>query len=141
MKRILGVVFGALLMMVTSHGAWAFGVKDVIAMHERGVADSLVVQKIVYSGVRFHLDAKDIDALKKAGVSDAVISKMLKTENRGHYAGSYWGSDWGPYYPYYGPYYGPYYPHYYYRPYYSRVYVGLRFGHYGGGRVGFRHWR
>jgi len=135
-KRILGVAFGGLLLtMATSHGAWAFGVKDVIAMHEDGVADSLIVQKIEYSGTRFHLDSKEIGALKSAGIPDALISEMLKTEGRDYddrYATPYWG-----YYPY-GPYYAPY---YYYRPYYPRVSVALRFGYHGGYRGGFRHYR
>ena len=133
MKRSLGAVIGALLMTVaTAHGAWAFGVKDVVAMHREGIADSLIVQKIAYSGTRFHLDAKDIHELKGAGISDAVISKMLKTEAGGSYH-AYAGPYWGPYYPYYAPY-------YYYGPYYPRVSVGLRFGYYGGHR-GYRRWR
>jgi len=135
-KRILGAAVGGLLLtMVAAHGAWAFGVKDIVAMHADGVADSLIIQKIVYSGISFHLDAKDFGALKRAGVSDAVISKMLKTEAR-EYAGSYASPYWGPYYPHYGPYYAPYYD----GPYYPRVSVGLRFGYYGSHRGGFRHW-
>ncbi len=149
MKRILGVAIGGLLLtMVTTQGAWAFGVKDVVAMHNDGVDDSLIIQKIVYSGTSFHLDSKEIGALKSAGVSDAVISKMLKTEAR-EYASPYVARYGGPYYPYYGPYYAPYY--YYHGPYYyyPRVSVGLRFGYHGGYhggyhrgyQGGFRRWR
>lgn len=134
MKRFVRAVFGGLLLTIaTSHGAWAFGVKDVVAMHKSGVADSLILQKIRYSGTRFHLDAKDIGLLKSADVPDAVISAMLKTEGRG-YTGPYWR----PYHAYYGPYYAPY---DYYDPFYPRVSVGLRFGYYGGYRGGFRHAR
>ena len=146
MKRILGAAIGGLLLtMVTAQGAWAFGVKDVVAMHNDGVDDSLIIQKIVYSGTSFHLDSKDIGALKSAGVSDAVISKMLKTEAR-DYATPYVAPYGRPYYPYYGLYYAPYY-YYYHHPYYyyPRVSVGLRFGYHGGYhrgyRGGFRRWR
>jgi len=136
-RRILAVLIGGLLLAVVSvPGAWAFGVKDVVAMHKDGVDDSLIVQKIAYSGTRFHLNPKDIGVLRSAGVSDFVISKMLKTEGRG-YTGPYAYSYWGPYhYPHYGSFYVP-----YYGSYYPRFSVGLRYGYYGGYRGGFRHWR
>jgi hypothetical protein len=123
-------------MVVAAHGAWAFGVKDVVAMRRDGVDDSLIVQKIVYSGTIFHLSARDIGTLRSAGVSDEVISRMLKTEARqyGSYAHPYWG-------PYYYPHYRSYYMPYFYGPYYPRVSVGLRYGYSGGYRGGFRRWR
>ena len=134
MKRFLAAAVGAVLMtMATAHGAWAFGIKDVLAMHESGLADSLIIKKIAYSGTSFDLDAKEISVLKTAGVSDAVISEMLETEAR---AGE--GPYVAPYYPYYGPYPVPYYE--YYGPYYPRVSVGLRFGYLGGYRGEYRHW-
>ena len=83
MKRILitaAMVVG--LSLVTAHGAWAFGWKDVVKMHQDGVADSLIIQKIDHSGKRFHLEAKEIHALKEADVSDEVISAMLATEDQ-----------------------------------------------------------
>src|SRR2546426_5122385 len=42
------VLAGLLLTLVATRSAWAFGVKDVMAMHRDGVADSLIIQKIVY---------------------------------------------------------------------------------------------
>jgi hypothetical protein len=141
MKRFLVVAAAGLLLTVAAiESAWAFGTKDVLAMHRDGIADSLIIQKITYSGVTFHLDSADISALKNAGVSDAVISVMLETEGRdyhGPYLGPYWGPYYyGPYYPYYGPYYRPY--GYYYRPYYPRVSLGFSFGHHRGFRHGHR---
>ena len=142
MKRILllaaAIVFPALI----ASGAWAFSERDVAQMHKDGVADSLVIQKIQHSGKRFSLDANGVRELKKAGVSDEVISAMLATEDQGRPAsdnGSYyphvtvglgfWGNyGYLGYYGHYGPYYGPYYGYYgsYYRPYYAPYY-----GHYG----------
>ena len=135
-KRIFIVAVGAALLLLLSTGAAsAFGVKDVVALTKDGVADSLILQKIAYSRTTFHLDAGDIHALKSAGVSDEVISAMLRTEadGRDEYVDGY--PVYGPYYyphyyaPYYYPYYGPYYPYYY-----PRVSVSLGFGFHGGGR-------
>ena len=80
MKRILLIgSFGLLLSFISVHGAWAFGLKDVVQMHGDGIADSLIIQKIDHSGKTFHLDARDMHELKQAGVSDEVISAMLQT--------------------------------------------------------------
>ena len=132
-KRILMVAAGGILLtLVATAGAWAFGTKDVLAMQRDGIADSLIMQKISYSHTRFHLGSDDIRSLKSAGVSDEVISAMLRTESRDDY-GPYAGSYWGPYCPYVGPYYVPY--GYYYHPYYyPRVRVGLDFRFRGGSR-------
>lgn len=144
MKRILLFTFFALfLLLLSASAASAFGMKDVIRMHQDGVADSLIVQKIYYSGKTFHLDAGDMHALKEAGVSDEVISAMLRTE--ADYDSGDYSYDYGPgdYYPHsrlylgfglgYGawwPYYGSYwYPGYY--PYYAHHYYGGRHGYYG----------
>ena len=138
MRRVVLIsVATSLLLMLASGAASAFGVKDVVAMSKDGVSDSLILQKIRYSGKSFHLDARDVHDLKAAGVSDEVISAMLRTEGR---------DDWGPAYgPYYYPrhYYTPYvvgYPYYYYySPYYyprATFSLGLRFG---GGHRGYFH--
>jgi hypothetical protein len=160
MKRI--IVLGAavlLFSLLVPHGAWAFGVKDVVEMHRDGIADSLIIDKIYYSGKTFHLEAGDLRALKQAGVSDEVISAMLYTEKReggssyygGYYGGYYWppyprvivGLGFGHYAPYYGGYWGPhrYYGHYGYygRPSYGHFNSGRR--GFGGGPSGFGHRR
>jgi len=147
MKRILLTAsIGLLFILFLAPGASAFGLKDVLKMHGDGIADSLIILKIENSGKRFHLDADDMHALHKAGVSDEVISAMLRTEgeDRGDYGYRY-------YYPY--PYlYRSVYPyshvfldfgfrrHYYapynrgyryplYRPYYGHGYTG-NYGNY-----------
>src|SRR5262245_15287016 len=110
MKRIL--LFAAVALAATlvyAPGAWAFGKKDVVKMTHDGVEDSLIVLKIENSGKTFHLDADDIHDLQDAGVSDEVISAMLRTEGRDR------DDD------YYG--YGYPYGHYYYP--YSRFYLGF----------------
>jgi hypothetical protein len=114
MRRFLLVVAAILAASVfAANRAQAFGVKDVIQMHRDGIADSLIVQKIRYSGKAFHLDANDLRDLKREGIPDEIVSEMLATERRDDY-------------PYYGGYYYPYGPYHYYYP---RVVVG--FGYYG----------
>jgi hypothetical protein len=144
MKRILLLAAAALVLsLLAPGGAWAFGTKDVVQMHRDGIADSLIIQKIHYSGKTFHLEASDIRALKGAGVSDEIISAMLATEER-------YDRDYGYYYPYYPRvvvgfgYYGYHgYPGYY-SPFYGRPWPVRRFysgyyGHPGFGRGGFAH--
>jgi len=118
MRRILlYTVTGLLLFFFPVPGASAFGLKDVVKMNSDGIADSLIILKIENSGKTFHLDADDMHALQKAGVSDEVISAMLRTEGRDR------GQDYGygDYYPYTYPYYS--YP-------YSRVFLGFGYHHY-----------
>src|SRR5262245_35743455 len=119
MKRIL--LFAAVVSLISAlgaGGAWAFGVKDVVRMHRDGVADSLILQKIKHSGKEFHLDADDLRSLKQAGVSDAVVSAMLATEDRNDRGYGY-GPYYYPHYAYHPYYYDPYYSYYPY--YYPRV--------------------
>ena len=119
MKRILGLATAILLATALSAGgAWAFSVKDVVQMHQDGVADSLIILKIQHGGKRFHLDAGDLRALKDAGVSDEIVSAMLESEDQVDGA-------------YGGPYYYTRVPYYYGPVYYPRVVVGLRFGYHG----------
>jgi hypothetical protein len=139
---LIGAV-GLLVSFIPVHGAWAFGLKDVVRMHQDGIEDSLIIEKIDHSGKNFDLDARDMRELKQAGVSDEVISAMLQTEDRedesdsyyydGYYAhprvsvGLGFGSYFGPYWPYYGGYgrYGHYRYHGYYAPrYYGYHYYG-----------------
>ena len=118
MKRIVIFAAVAFVLLVSSvRGAWAFGVKDVLAMHQDGIADSLIIEKIHHSGATFHLGSKDLVALHRAGVSDEVVGAMLRSEDRHD-----WGYGYAPY-PYY---YGPYDP-YWGWPYYSPFVVGFDF--------------
>jgi len=129
MKRILLIAAASLLALsLFVASAWAFGTKDVIAMHRAGIPDSLVVQKIRYSGANFHLNTNDITKLKSEGISDTVISAMLRTEARASVV--YYDPYWGPYWWYDGPHFAPY--SYYYGPYYPRVSVGFNYAYRGG---------
>src|SRR5262245_65371245 len=100
MKRLL--LLGALVALATltlalPHSALAFGWKDVIRMHQDGVPDSLIIQKIEHSGKSFSLSPDQIHRLMEADVSDEVISAMLRTEDQDEY-------DRGDYGRYYGGY-------------------------------------
>jgi hypothetical protein len=143
MKRLLLLTAAAFwLTLISAPSASAFGVKDVVQMHNDGIADSLVVQKIAFSGKTFRLGANDLRALKAAGVSDEVISAMLRTEDQGEDQDSYYDGGYYPrrhvvvglgfnfgypgyygYYHPYAPYYGSYWGHRY-SPYYGRSHSG-----------------
>lgn len=134
MKRIgLLVAVAALLLLVglPARSAWAFGVKDVVAMHRDGVPDSLIIMKIRHSDAVFHLNAKDLRLLQDEGVSDRVVGAMLRTEDRDRYYG--YGGWYDPWYydPWaprlvlgfdygFGPAFGP----RFYRPFYGRPFAG-----------------
>jgi len=149
MKRILlYTAIGLLLLSFAPPGASAFGVKDILKMNADGIADSLIILKIENSGKTFHLNADDMHALQKAGVSDEVISAMLRTEGRDRdedygYRGYYPYYSY-PYYPYshvflgfgYRHYYSPYYGYYggYRAPRYSPYYTNPSSGNYGNTR-------
>ncbi len=139
MKRILVVVAaGLFLTLLFPHGALAFGVKDVVAMSQEGIPDSLIIEKIRHSDTKFDLDAKDFHALKEAGVSNDVVLAMLRTEDSDHGGGPAY------YWPYYDPWYWDFDFGFYY-PYPRTVYVAPGFGYHGyrgyGGRGGFGHRR
>lgn len=133
MKRTLVAVAVSLIGFLSlPHAASAFGWKDVVRMHEDGIADSLIIQKIDHSGKSFSLKPGQINSLKEAGVSDEVISAMLATEDRDDYdryddpyyrPRAYVGFGFRYYdgWPYYGsPYYGGYGSYRYHRDYYGR---------------------
>ncbi len=125
MKRIVIIAgTGLLLLILFAPAASAFGVKDVIRMTEDEIPDSLIIMKIENSGKTFHLDAKDMHKLREAGVSNEVVSAMLRTEGQDR---DYEG---------YGDYY--YYPHV--RP-YPRLFLGFGYHSYSGPyRAGYGYW-
>ena len=141
--RLLIILATAILLLLSTSAASAFGLKDVLRMHKDGIDDKLIIQKIEYSGKTFHLDADDMHKLKEAGVSDKVISAMLRTEardydddyyDRGYDHGYYYHHyprtrlyvGFGGYYPYYGHYGSYWYPRYYSS--YPRSYRTYRHG-------------
>ena len=121
MKRVLAVVIAmfllAFLASMAPRGAVALAVKDVVAMSQYGIPDSLIIAKIQHSGAQFDLDPRDLIALRAAKVSDEVVVAMLGTEDRVrtdiYYDGRYWPYDpqwyvglnlgwYGPYAPVHG---------------------------------------
>ena len=122
-RSLLVVAAGLVLLCLVPHGALALGVKDVIAMSKDGVPDSLIIVKIRHGDTRFDLDAKDLHALREAGVSDRVVLAMLSTEDRDRWA----AYRYGPWWPYYSPWFVDF-DFGYYAPYYHPYDVGPTFG-------------
>jgi len=55
---------------------------DVLALKQAGISDSLIIEKIRSSPVKFDLDTTDLVAPKKSGLADAVIAAMLEASRR-----------------------------------------------------------
>jgi hypothetical protein len=80
-----------------------------------GVSEPVVTELIEKRGAAT-LTPDDLVALKKAGVSDALVQKMIASERKEtaqvivddyyYYAPGYYGYPYYPYYPYYGAYWG-----------------------------------
>ena len=149
-RRTLIAVALFLATSLSPAGARAFGVHDVIKLHQQQVSDSLIVLAIQNSHRVIHVTSDDFRQLKKAGVSDQVMSAMLRTEQVGFqknaanhqagvneygwsidpYAGAYApaGSSLSLSFSYgYGGYLWPYYGPYYYRPFGVRPFVGIHY--------------
>ena len=152
MKHIFASAAAALLItLAVAPGARAFDLQDVLQMHRDGIPDSLILEKVEHGTRVFHLEAADLRELKGAGVSDRVISAMLRTEVRsgrdtqygdyyyprpgamgsGGYA--YHGGGYVPYLggyctPYHGGYSAPYFGGYRY-PFRAHVFLRFDFGH------------
>ncbi len=113
-------------------------IDDVIALTKDSLSDAVIISQIKATRSYFSLTTEDILTLKKTGVSEKVISAMIKTgEQQPRYARRQRR------YSYYPPYY--YSPHYFGYPSYSSFYLGYgsypyyysghRYygGHYSGG--------
>jgi hypothetical protein len=50
---------------------------DVMALHQAGFGDDVILAKIAAGQTGFTSDATDLVTLKKAGVSDRVITAMV----------------------------------------------------------------
>jgi hypothetical protein len=133
--------------------------KDVIALSKSRVGDDVIVDMMGVSGSDFYLRPQDVVELADSGVSDKVISAMIKTakssqytdESGGYYYSPpyYWDAGypfWYPWYPAFSMglsfgYYDPLYMRGYFAPFYgARVYRGYYGGHWSGGyHSGGRH--
>jgi hypothetical protein len=67
----------------TERGANVLTNKDVIALKSAGLGDELVIAKIRESQLDFSFGTEDLIALKKANVSDLVISEMMSSAKKG----------------------------------------------------------
>jgi hypothetical protein len=67
----------------TESGSQVLTNKDVIALKSAGLGDDLVIAKIKESQPDFDFSTDDLIALKKANVSDVVISEMMNSTKRG----------------------------------------------------------
>lgn len=97
--------------------------EDIVALTKDGISNQLIIDQIKATQGYFVLNAYDIIELKKAGVSDSVLSVMINSaepQKTGRIGRRYYS------YPsYYG--YPYYYPYGY--PWYSSLYFGLSYGH------------
>ena len=109
-------------------------VDDVIALARDSVSDDVILAQMNATHSSFRLTNNDIRDLKKNGVSDQVISAMIKSADQPKSS-----SRRVAYYPYSDYYWYPYSP--FYSPWYSSTYIGLSFrgGHYGAFRMGGGH--
>jgi hypothetical protein len=53
---------------------------DVLALHQAGFGEEVILAKIAASTPMFSVDAPDLVALKKAGLSERVIAAMLNAK-------------------------------------------------------------
>jgi hypothetical protein len=119
------------------------GVDEVTRLMDAGISDSVIVDEIKTRGMSARPTSDQIVALKKEGLSDAVLQTMNEAPLRSDHdvivesLGSpypYYYSYYPYYYPYpyyYGPWWygGPYWGFYYHYPYYypyghTHVYAG-----------------
>jgi hypothetical protein len=126
--------------------------QDVVALTKAKIGDNVIIGMINNSGSTFHLRTPDVIELADSGVSDSVISAMMRTdqpwgggEAPGRYYATYppnywWGASpwWSPWYfsAYWGGYWGGFYRPYYYPRVYAPYYGGVRYRSYGGGGGG-----
>jgi hypothetical protein len=77
MSAIRTLLFAAALLVPAS--ASAVTVRDIIELTKAGLSDDILMALIDSDRTVFSLDKNEILALKKAGVSEAVMLKMLRT--------------------------------------------------------------
>ena len=54
-------------------------ISEVLALHQQGLADAEIIQRIAQSGAVYPLSSEDVLRLREAGVSPAVVDFMLNT--------------------------------------------------------------
>ena len=123
--------------------------QDVIALSKARIGDNVIITMINNSGSAFHLRTPEVIALADSGVSDTVISAMMRTdeswgggEGPGRYSAGYppyfwWGASpwWSPWY--FSSYWGGFYRPYFYHRAFAPNFGGVRYRSYGGGGGGY----
>jgi hypothetical protein len=71
-----------LLVGATPDAAWAVSTRDLIELSKAGLGDEVLVALVEADGTVFNLDAPRILELRAAGVSERVITAMLKNASR-----------------------------------------------------------
>src|SRR5919107_1721821 len=71
-----------LLVGATPEAAWAVSTRDLIELSKAGLGDDVLVALVEADGTVFSLDAPRILELRAAGVSERVITAMLKNASR-----------------------------------------------------------
>jgi hypothetical protein len=71
-----------LLVAATPDTAWAVSTRDLIELSRAGLGDEVLVALVEADGTVFSLDAPRILELRAAGVSERVITAMLKKASR-----------------------------------------------------------
>ncbi len=56
--------------------------RDIMSLKQAGLSDQLLIDKIRSSPAKFSLETSDLIVLRKAGVSDVVVSAMLEASRR-----------------------------------------------------------
>lgn len=109
-------------------------VDDVIELARDSVGDDVILTQMKATESYFQLTNNEIRDLKKNGVSDRVISAMIKTADQPRTS-----NQRVVYYPYPDYYWGPYAG--FYGPWYSPVYLGFSYrgGFIGGHRIAIGH--
>ena len=139
--RLLRIAALVLVMMLSPAGVRAFGVNDVIKLQKEQVSDSLIVLAIQKSGDVIRVGSDDFRRLKQAGVSDPVMSALLRTEQVGFQKNAANHAGVNPYGWTYDPYFSTAFRYGYggylwpvYRPYAYRPFIGIHY------RYPYRRW-
>jgi hypothetical protein len=79
---LLVAASAVLLGWATPHEAWAVSTRDLIELSKAGLGDEVLVALVEADGTVFNLDAPRILELRAAGVSESVITAMLRNASR-----------------------------------------------------------
>src|SRR4051794_5674637 len=74
----LTVTSALLLLTFTAATAWAVSTRDLIELSKAGLGDEVLVALIEADGTIFNLDAPKIPQLRAEGVSERVITAMIR---------------------------------------------------------------